>query len=243
MKLLRLYWTLIAQLAAFASSPVHAQLTGTLFTTPEQRAYLDYLRQDFLARSRERGFDITEADIPDIPVQGEATETPGAPVVHTLGGIVTLRDGTRRIWLDGKALTENELPDGARLVTGNGGPALRFTTTNGSYLLRPGQTLQLTEGNVTEKYQRQQQMPEPAPAAAEPADDAQAAAETDTAPAASPEVQEAAVATTEEQNGEAVAEPTASAEAPEGVPAGSVAELRDLLRSIDEATQAGNAGD
>lgn len=137
-----------------ACGPVAAQLAGTLFTSPAQREYLDYLRQDFLARSSERGFDISDAEIPDIPVAVAAAQESEGPVFYTLGGIVTLRDGTQRIWLNGNTLSEAELPSEARLVRDNGAPALRFTTGTGSYVLRPGQTLELTAGSVIENYQR-----------------------------------------------------------------------------------------
>jgi hypothetical protein len=136
-------------------APALAQLTGTLFTSPEQREYLDYLRQEFLATSSERGFDIDEAEIPEIPEAIAEAEEAAGPVVYTLGGIVSLRDGTQRIWLNGKALSEAELPGEARLVRDSGMSVLHFSTANGTYLLRPGQTLELTAGSVVENYQRQ----------------------------------------------------------------------------------------
>lgn len=145
---------LILSCGIIASTPATAQLTGTLFTSPEQREYLDYLREEFLASSSERGFDIDEAEIPEIPEAVAEAEAAG-PVVYTLGGIVSLRDGTQRIWLNGKALSESELPSEARLVSDNGMLVLRFSTANGTYLLRPGQTLELTAGSVVENYKRQ----------------------------------------------------------------------------------------
>lgn len=170
---------LILACCMLASAPVAAQLTGTLFTSAEQREYLDYLRQEFLASSSERGFDIDEAEIPEIPeAVAEAAEAAG-PEAYTLGGIVSLRDGTQRIWLNGKALGEAELPREARLVRDNGVPALRFSTANGTYLLRPGQTLELTAGSVVENYQRQVEELEDeiAPAIAEEAEVAQTEAD------------------------------------------------------------------
>lgn len=145
---------LILACGMIAAMPAAAQLTGTLFTSPEQREYLDYLRQEFLASSSERGFDIDEAEIPEIPEAVAEAEAEAGPVVYTLGGIVSLRDGTQRIWLNGKALSESELPGEARLVRDNGMLVLRFSTANGTYLLRPGQTLELTAGSVVENYQR-----------------------------------------------------------------------------------------
>lgn len=137
--------------AIASGASAQSELEGTLFTSPEQRAYLDYLRQEFLSRNQERGFDITATDIPDIPLDDTAEE-PAAPQVYTLSGIVTLRDGTRRIWLNGQALTEHELPDGVSLVQADGAPALRFRSGTGNHVLRPGQTLELSAGEVAENF-------------------------------------------------------------------------------------------
>ncbi len=137
-----------------------AELEGTLFTSPEQRAYLDYLRQDFLARSRERGFDISTTEVPDIPTADTAAED-SAPVVHRLGGIVTLRDGTQRIWLNGQALGEDELPEGFSLISHNGALLLSIIHEGRHYELKAGQSLELGgEQGPQEHYaftQRQQE--------------------------------------------------------------------------------------
>jgi hypothetical protein len=155
MKLLRRCTILQVLLLATGPTPALAQLQGTLFTSPEQRAYLDYLRQDFLARSRERGFDITQSEIPEIPTQEAAAAT--GPATYALGGIVRLRDGTQRIWLNGQALSEAELPAGLRLVQQNGVPALRISSSTGSHILLPGQTLELVAGSVLESFEYNQQ--------------------------------------------------------------------------------------
>jgi hypothetical protein len=135
----------LAVLLQLGAAPASAQseLQGSLFTSPEQRAYLDYLRQEFLSRSQERGFDISANTVPEIPAAADSA----APArIHSLSAIVTLRDGTRRIWLNGQALGEHELPDNAVLVQDAGTAALRF----GGHLLKPGQTLNLDTGSITE---------------------------------------------------------------------------------------------
>jgi len=211
-----------------AGSPVTAQLTGTLFTSPAQREYLDYLRQDFLARSRERGFDISEAEIPDIP--GAVAEAAQVPVLYTLGGIVTLRDGTQRIWLNGTTLSEAELPSEARLIRDNGAPALRFTTATGSYVLRPGQTLELTAGSVMENYQRPTLEDADSSAESTPAiEDAGAsvALATETAPATG-EPEDLAVITSEESS---LSAETAS----ETGEAAGIEELQQRLQVLEQA--------
>lgn len=125
-----------------------AEFTGTLFTSPEQREYLDYLRREFLARSAERGFDIDEAEIPEIPT--DAPDSLVAPTRHSLGAIITQRDGTHRLWLDGKSLHEAELPAGMQLVHEGNTVALHITAGGSSHLLRPGQTLDLATGSIVE---------------------------------------------------------------------------------------------
>jgi|GEM_PF-2945367 hypothetical protein len=152
----RVLTSCIGMLLCMLSLPVPAQMRGTLFTSPEQRAYLDYLRQDFLAKSRERGFDIEEAEIPDIPDDAAQEQ---APEIYTLGGIMARHDGSHTIWLNGQALSENDLPAGVTLTKNSGVEALRFTTATGSHLLKPGQTLELTAGSVVEAYQRPQVIP------------------------------------------------------------------------------------
>src|SRR5690606_15649888 len=112
------------------------------------------LREQYLARSRNRGFDIIELAIPLLS-QEEApqTATPRADRIYRLGGIMSLRDGSHSIWLDGRSLREDELPQSARLVRDGGTLALRFETPRGVAVLRPGQTLNFDQGLIQESYQ------------------------------------------------------------------------------------------
>jgi hypothetical protein len=122
-----------------------------LFTQPEEREYLDYLREELLRTQAEAGFDIEEAAIPEIP---DATPIEEAgPVEVSFGGIMTRRDGSRRIWLDGKLLEESALPSGVS-VGDSSSLTLRVTQGNTVFLLRPGQTVDLTTGTVMENFQR-----------------------------------------------------------------------------------------
>ena len=52
---------------ALPATDARAQLEGTLFTKPEERAYLDYLRAELLRNNAEDEFNIEEADIPEVP--------------------------------------------------------------------------------------------------------------------------------------------------------------------------------
>lgn len=140
-----------------ASAGAHAQIEGTLFTQPEERAYLDYLRDEFLRNNAERGFDIEEATIPVIP--GDDVAAPAGPTEFSFGGIMTRRDDTRSLWLNGAVLAERDLPAGMSLVAADRGTALRIAHEGKVYVLRPGQTVDLVAGNVMESYQRMQATP------------------------------------------------------------------------------------
>lgn len=134
------------------AGPAHAQLAGTLFTQPEERVYLDYLRQEFLLRS-DTGFDIQVVEIPEIPVEAAVAEETG-PGGVTFGGIMNRRDGSHSIWLNGRLLAEDELPNGMSLVTGDRSTSLRIVQEGSIFILRPGQTVNLATGTIIEQYQR-----------------------------------------------------------------------------------------
>ena len=155
-----------ALLLAAAPHAARAQLQGTLFTSPEQRSYLDALREQYLARNREGGFDVEDISIPALP-EPEAAPPPEA-VMYRLGGIMSRRDGSHSIWLNGSSLSENALPDGASLVRESGTLALRFETPRGVAFLRPGQTLNFDRGVVLESYETASEGAEPQAAAAAP---------------------------------------------------------------------------
>lgn len=135
-----------------AANPLLAQLQGTLFTSAEQRAYLDALRAEHLARGRERGFDIND-NPPPLPPPREAEAPASPPLIYSLEGIMSRRDGSYSIWLNGRSLAESELPSTARLSTDNGSLGLRFSTPQGNVFLKPGQVLNFDAGQVQESYQ------------------------------------------------------------------------------------------
>jgi len=146
--------------------PAHAQVQGTLFTSPEQRAYMDFLRQEFLSRSTNAGFDIEVPEIPEFAAtDATGTEVPEGPTEFTLGGILTGRDGTRSVWLNNNLLHESELPDWVRIITSGESPILQLNVNGSRWELRPGQTVDLASGTVSEAYQRPP--PEEAPAVTE----------------------------------------------------------------------------
>lgn len=157
---------------------LYAQLTGTLFTEPEEREYLDYLRQEFIRSSAAEGFDIEESQIPEIPDGQLPTES--GPQEFTFGGIMTRRDGSRSIWLNGRVFAESELPAGVSLVMSANSTSLRIANSTATYVLRPGQTVDLTTGSILENYQRPQA--DAAALSAPPADPVAAAQPADAEP-------------------------------------------------------------
>lgn len=151
---------------AMTAAGAQAQLVGTLFTQPEEREYLDYLREEFLRNNAAEGFDIEETAIPEIPV-AEATE-PSGPTELSFGGIMTRRDASRSVWLNGRLLEESELPDGISLMNGERTASLLIAYEGDTYVLRPGQTVDLTTGNVLENFQRAPLVPVAGTAPAQP---------------------------------------------------------------------------
>lgn len=152
--------SVVGILALLATGPASAQSNsgqssalGLLFTTPEERAYLDYLREDFLERTASQGFDIQTEEIPDI----EAPE-PEQNVVFHLDAVITNRDGSHTLWLNGSPVREQDLPQGVNLVTRSGQDMLQITTNSASYLLKPGQTVNLTSGELWESFEREQRI-------------------------------------------------------------------------------------
>jgi hypothetical protein len=139
---------LVVTLSAHGQQP----LNGALFTNPEQRAYLDYLREDFLAKNLQEGFNIEESQVPEIPVASPVG--PIGPAEYTLDGIMQRSDGSLRVWINNQTVTEQQLPPNSRLVRDGAIYALQFTTNAGPRMLRPGQTLVLEGGIVRERYQR-----------------------------------------------------------------------------------------
>ena len=131
-----------------------AQFQGKIFTTPEERAYLDALRQDFLKRTEEQGFDIDKAEPPPLPVTETEQPENTTLVEYTLGGIMTRSDGSRTVWLNNQPVAEASLPANMSLLTEGSLVMLRITVDATRYQLKPGQTLIASTGEIQEAWQR-----------------------------------------------------------------------------------------
>jgi hypothetical protein len=203
-----------------------AELNGFLFSSPEQRAYLDFLRQEFLARSEERGFNIMESEVPEIP----ADAAPAAPApTYTFGGISTRRNGDLVIWLNGQRYTETDLPAGLSLVIQDGQRSLLVSYAGNRYRLKPGQTVDLgsAEG-VVENFTRLPTTAEPLTKAGvgNSADDNHNPAPADGAVGSRPELPESGSDT----NAASATGVTELADSIRALPADSLANLIETLR-------------
>ena len=148
------YGRLLLVFMLLVSQPSVAQFHGTIFTSPEERAYLDALREDFLKKSQEKGFDIEQAGPPPLPVTADEPTENSAPIEYTLGGILTRNDGSHTVWLNNQPVAERNLPANMKLVTEGALTVLRLQTAAGTFQLKPGQTLNASTGETQEAYQR-----------------------------------------------------------------------------------------
>ncbi|MEQ8955422.1 MAG: hypothetical protein RL120_14920 [Gammaproteobacteria bacterium] len=142
---------LMASLVSAQPKSGQSSSMGLLFTTPEERAYLDYLREDFLERTASQGFDIQTEEIPQID-----TPEPEQNVVFRLDAVITNQDGSHTLWLNGSPVREQDLPRNVNLVARSGQDMLQISTSSASYLLKPGQTVNLTSGELWESFEREQ---------------------------------------------------------------------------------------
>ncbi len=143
--------------AAFAQAkppakPRADEPVGRLFFTPAQRASLD------VARSRRARATLST----------EQSEE-AVPVAQTLtyGGMVRRSDGKSTMWVNNRAISDNEAAGGPIIgqVRPDGSITLSLPQSGRSVDLKPGQSVELLSGTVEESYSRQPVQPEPKPAA------------------------------------------------------------------------------
>ncbi len=130
-------------LALYASG-VQAQPLGRLFSTPDERAALDQLRQE-----REYGTPLpTETS--------SADRVAPAPDV-TVNGVVLRSGGPDTSWINGSIITSGGVtPEGVRVETGRaGGPSVRIVLPGSARAVRlkPGQKIDVLQGRVLDAYE------------------------------------------------------------------------------------------
>ena len=145
-------------LLALAPAPdSHAQRIGRLFSTPEQRAALDGMRDD-PGFGRKPAPAAAAAAEPE-PVAGSGPKPmpePAAPAV-TINGIV-LRGGVQRVsWINGVAVDAGAAAPGGIRIDAGRAPGGRFRVRlpdgRSTIDLKPGQKTGVVKGRVLEGYE------------------------------------------------------------------------------------------
>lgn len=144
---------IVTVLAVLFPMMAPAQEMGILFTEPEEREYLDFLRNEFVRDSQLATFDIDEDVIPDIPIVEEEQAAPEEIVRYKFGGIMVRLNGSRMIWLNESQIAESDLPGNMALVETLTGTLLNIRANGTSYQLKPGQTINLNQGIISDAYQ------------------------------------------------------------------------------------------
>lgn len=121
---------------------------GKLFTTPEERQYLDSLREKFLQRTELQGFNINEQLR---PLLTEGTDNQSAE--FELSGFMKRQGGGKSVWLNGESVSEGDLPQNIRVVNRRGTDMLRIETSERVHYIKAGQTLNIETGAVRESFE------------------------------------------------------------------------------------------
>lgn len=142
---------LVALLLVSLGSAAQAQTLGRVFSTPQERAYLDGLRRAQNAeqlQSQTQELRQEQSHDSELAVLQEPL-----PVLFQMGGSVRRGDGSNSVWLNGVSVREEDLPSNARLEFSKGLGVLRIKTPTGEMTVRPGQTLNTSTGEVRESYE------------------------------------------------------------------------------------------
>jgi hypothetical protein len=156
----------LALVFTLGSPLARSQTFDRLFTNPQEREYLDFLRREWVEQNATAGFNIEDTALPQIP-QAAAEPDP----ILNLGGILDRRDGGRTIWLNGSAIAESELPAHMRTTLAGGTRALQVRINGTNLVIKPGQSLNLNSGEMWDSFEGRGPSvadPRPAPAAVEP---------------------------------------------------------------------------
>jgi hypothetical protein len=140
------HFLLVCLVVAVVSGPAGAAdpSIGRLFFTPAQRSSLDIARSQ-----RTRTTLATERTEPVV-------EQP-VPQTITYGGMVRRSDGRTTVWINDRAVDDQEAAGGAtviRRVGPDGAVTLEVPQSNRRIDLKVGQSVEVLSGSVGEGYQR-----------------------------------------------------------------------------------------
>ena len=144
-------------LLAFMPAPdPHAQRIDRLFSTPEQRAVLDGMRDDPASGRKPAPAAAAAGPGPAADADPEPMPDPAAPAV-TINGIV-LRGGVQRVsWINGVAVDAGAAaPGGIRIDAGrvpDGRFRVRLPDGRSTIDLKPGQKAGVVKGRVLDAYE------------------------------------------------------------------------------------------
>jgi hypothetical protein len=143
----------------FAIAQTNVQATdqtqgfGTLFTEPDEREYMDFLRDELIRNQQLATFNIDEDVIPDIPEEIQTEETAPEIITYKFGGLMTRINGNRMIWLNNNQIPEQDLPGNMSLVTTASGVVLNIRAEGVNYALKAGQSIDLNNGVIREPFE------------------------------------------------------------------------------------------
>ena len=118
-----------------------------LFTSPVQREEMDMRRQKLLAPEEVEAEVTSQAEA---AAESESAVEEILDTVYRFQGIVRRSDSPNTVWLNGAALAESNLPEHIELLLAQDLLRIRQPLTGRSYLIRPGQMLNLSSGQISE---------------------------------------------------------------------------------------------
>ncbi len=131
---------------------VQAQTVVRLFSTPAERAELERQRLALYRPDLVQVAPQQEEPLIELPVSAEP-ELPD--VIYRLDGSMLRSDGLYTIWLNGEPINQEDLPDNMELMQpfAQGRLRIRNPATGINFELKPGQVLNLTQGELFESYE------------------------------------------------------------------------------------------
>lgn len=147
-QLSKIQWLLA--LTLLLAGTAGGQELGRLFLTPAERAHLERLRiLDNQPRPVLRVEPERENEPPPPP------STPPEEIIFAHGGLMERNDGSILVWLNNQPFSRDELPGNVELLSPAAQGRLRISNpeTGQTFIVRPGQVLNLTRDQLLESYQ------------------------------------------------------------------------------------------
>jgi len=139
---------LVGAALLWAAGQAHADGLGRLFSTPEERARLDRIRED-----PEFGKSPPVAEV--VSEKPPEAGPPRVPEV-TINGVVIRAGGRSTAWINGHEVAVGEVtPEGLEVRVGGRGERLQIRLPEGTSTvpLKPGQRIDVLSGVILEPYQ------------------------------------------------------------------------------------------